>query len=158
MRDYSGTVISVIDKYGFQENLISSRNDAKHLSAFRRLIEQMGFDKYGIENYINNVNAKGSVTGFEMAKFISSQGYVVFFHTDVHNYFNNTKRGSIMLPKDMTDEQLVTTENMLLDLIDEDFGIYMGIITPTQKGRRIIYQPGPRILPRVEENEVQYVK
>lgn len=158
MRDYSGTVISVIDQDGFQENLVSSRDDAKHLSAFRRLIEQMGFDKYGIENYINSVNTKGSITGFDIAKYISSQGYVVFFHTDVHNYFKNIRMGSIMLPKNMTDEQVVTTEDMLLDLIDEEFGIYMGVISPAQRGRRIIYQPGPRIFPRVEENEVQYVK
>lgn len=158
MRDYSSTVISVIDKDGFQENLISSRSDAKHLSAFRRLIEQIGFDKYGIENYINNVNTKGSITGFEIAKFISSQGYVVFFHTDVHNYFENIKMGSIMIPKDMTDDQSYTTENMILDLINENFEVFTGTITISRKGKRIRYQPGPRILPRVEEKGVQYVK
>lgn len=158
MRDYSSTVISVIDKDGFQENLISSRNDAKHLSAFKRLIDQIGFDKYGIENYINNVNAKGSITGFEISKYISSQGYVVFFHTDVHNYFKNTRMASVMLPREMTDEQVITAENMLLDLIDQNFSIYMGVTTPGVKGRRTLYEPGPRILPRVEENGVQYVK
>ena len=34
MRDYSSTVISVIDKDGFQENLISSRSD---VNTYQRL-------------------------------------------------------------------------------------------------------------------------
>ena len=36
--------------------------------------------------------------------------------------------------------------------------IVMGTITISRKGKRIRYQPGPRILPRVEEKGVQYVK
>lgn len=158
MMDYSSTVISIIDQDGLQENLISSLGDEKHLSAFRRLIEQMGFDKFGLENYINSISTEGSITGFEIAKFISSQGNVVFFHTDVHNYFKSTKKGTIMLPMNMTDEQAIKTDDMLLELIDEDFLIYIGMAIPAPKGRKIIYKPGPRIFPKFEEDEIQYVK
>lgn len=85
MKDYSNIVLSIITKNGEEYNLKSSTHDSKHVFAFLRLIEEMKCDKFNLKEYIKN--NKMTITGFEISKYLSSLGNVVFVHTDVNNKF-----------------------------------------------------------------------
>lgn len=55
----------------------------------------MNKDKYHrLRDFIDHYNNIGSLTSIELVKFLCPEGNIVFFHTDVNNYFNHIKEAS----------------------------------------------------------------
>lgn len=140
MKDYSKIVISIIDNDGQYFEVESSEDDVKHFSAYKRLIQKIGTDSFGIIDYIIRSNNIASVTGFEIAKFIAASGNVVFFHTDVHNAYIDIKEASIVFTKDMSPIQKLKTFELLACL--QDFKLYLGYAYVSNK-KKICYQRVP---------------
>lgn len=92
----------------------------------------MSNDVFNIKKFIEQQKNKGSITGFEIAKFIASQGNIVFFHTDVNNAYLKKKEASIISYESITMNQ----KNKLKEMIDclKEFKIYSGKVSKTNKG------------------------
>lgn len=133
VKDYSKIVISIITSDGLQFDLLSSPNDYKHVVAYKRLVNEMSFDRFRIMDYIHSRGHESSITGFELSEFVSASGNVVFFHTDVSNSFLDRRQASIMIPEIITDVQKKMANQMLSDL--DGFSLYMGQASFSQAHR-----------------------
>ena len=139
MKKYLDYVVTIINQEGIEDNLPSDKTDTKHISAFKRLMKKNGYDKYNINGYLDNLHSQGQVTGFDISKYISGQGNIVFFHTDVHNQENNKKVASIMLPYDMTNIQSKKLIALIWNLEIDNFSYYIGVTKPNKSGKRVLY-------------------
>ena len=59
MKDYKSTVISIIDSNGKEISLKSSVDDAKHVSAYKRLVNELDIDCFNIMKYISSIKSIG---------------------------------------------------------------------------------------------------
>ena len=138
-RNYKDTVISIIDAKGTETSIDSSLNDAKHVSAYQRFVNQLDFDSFNIRKYMCNIKTAGTVTGFDISKHIGADGNIVFFHTDVHNSFNSIKSASVIIPKVRTPEQDNRLVKLLYDLKREKFELYIGEVERKKPKGKVIY-------------------
>ena len=119
MKDYLKYVVCVIGKNG--EEIHTSVNDKfhKHIQAFK------AFDKIlKVEEYIKHKGTE-NITGYDIASFLGASGNIVFFHTDVSNYKINKREASIIIPKDMTDEQKQKLRELCENLNRQNFSYYL---------------------------------
>ena len=138
-RNYKDTVISIIDAKGTETSIDSSLNDAKHVSAYQRFVNQLDYDSFNIRKYMCNIKTAGTVTGFDISKHIGADGNIVFFHTDVHNSFNRIKSASVIVPKVRTPEQDDRLVKLLYDLKREKFELYIGEVERKKTKGKVIY-------------------
>lgn len=137
MKDYINYVISVINPDGEEVNLPASKKDDKHIMSFLRLMYESGFDNTALMRYINDNGYK--ITGFELSKFLASEGNIILCHTDVHNCFSGTKEASLMRPESITVMQYDSLVRMTSHL--SDFHIYYGVVHyKNEQSQKIIYQ------------------
>lgn len=161
MKSYLNYVITIINKEGIEENLPSDMTDAKHISAYKRLIKQIGYDKYNINKYIDNIQSQGQITGFDISKYISGQGNIVFFHTDVHNSQDNNKTASLMVPYNISFAQSKKLADLMINLEEDGFNYYIGCTKLSKSGKKTTYQLIKKIEPEIKNQRdggFQYVK
>ena len=139
MKDYKSTVISIIDSNGKEISLKSSVDDAKHVSAYKRLVNELDIDCCNIMKVRSSIKSIGSVTGFDISKNISADGNVVFFHNDVHNNFKGIKSASVMIPKVRTSAQNIKLTRLMKNLEREKFEIYLGEVERKKDKGKITY-------------------
>lgn len=138
MKKYQDKVILIIDSEGKEISVNSSIEDAKHISAYKRLVKNLKTENFNIMKYLSSVKNIGSLTGFDISKNIGADGNIVFFHTDVHNSFKNVNVASVIIPEDMTSNQKTKLTKLFESLKKEEFELYVG--TAERKKGKVIYK------------------
>lgn len=138
--NFNDIVIAIIDEDGRLFTLEASNQDAKHIHAFLRFTESYKPDKFGILAFLKEREDNlGSITGFDLAKFVSSRGNVVFFHTDVHNRFLNVQKASLMIPTNISNSQKRVLSALMPDLIIMEN--YYGLVDYKKSRGKSAYRP-----------------
>ena len=134
--NYSDKVLVLIDRDGKEYFLNTLKDDVKHYSAYSRLDKKININ---LDNIINSIKKNGdSITGFDISKRLSIKGNVVFFHTDVSNYYKNKKEASIMIPDNINNVQKNKLKEMLNNL--DDFNLYYGEVFAKNINSKVKYK------------------
>ena len=139
MKKYIEKVISIIDEKGNEYSVSINEKYHKHVQAFKKI--EADNEIFNLNDYIKYKGTE-NITGYELASYLSANGNIVFFHTDVSNWKTNKKEGSILIPYKLNKIQIEKILELIENLKKEQFSFYINQAKfKNNKSYKVIHTP-----------------